>query len=124
MYQLQTEKQKLYFSEVIRLHYEEGLGCERISRLLPVGHTTAARWISIYEKEKGKISGMKKHVTSQAGEPEQSPSELIHKLQEENKALKAELQKAEIKAAVYDKMIDLAEARFNIPIRKKPGAKQ
>jgi hypothetical protein len=25
MYQLHTEKQRLYFNEVIRLHYEEGM---------------------------------------------------------------------------------------------------
>ena len=32
MYQLHTEKQRLYFNEVIRLHYEEGMGEDRISR--------------------------------------------------------------------------------------------
>ena len=30
----------------------------------------------------------------------------------------------EEKAKAYDKMIDLAEERFNIPIRKKSGTKQ
>ena len=38
MYQLHTEKQRLYFNEVIRLHYEEGMGEDRISRILPIGH--------------------------------------------------------------------------------------
>ena len=33
MYQLHTEKQRLYFNEVIRLHYEEGMGEDRISRI-------------------------------------------------------------------------------------------
>ena len=33
MYQLHTEKQRLYFNEVIRLHYEEGMGEDRISRV-------------------------------------------------------------------------------------------
>jgi len=31
---------------------------------------------------------------------------------------------AEIRAEVYDKMIDIAEATFHIPIRKKSGTKQ
>lgn len=40
-----------------------------------------------------------------------------------NKAQKeAELEK--LRAKAYDKMIDLAEERFNIPIRKKSGTKQ
>ena len=45
--------------------------------------------------------------------------------------LKASLKKAQkeaelekLRAKAYDKMIDLAEERFNIPIRKKSGTKQ
>ena len=34
----------------------------------------------------------------------------------------AEMQK--LRATAYDKMIDLAEETFNIPIRKKSGTKQ
>ena len=37
MFHLHTEKQLKYFNEVIRLHYEEGYGEDRISKLLPVG---------------------------------------------------------------------------------------
>ena len=43
MYQLHTEKQRLYFNEVIRLHYEEGMGEDRISRILPIGHHEKAK---------------------------------------------------------------------------------
>ena len=61
MYQLHTEKQRLYFNEVIRLHYEEGIMKKgwvktEFSRILPIGHTTASRWIAIFEMEKGRIS--------------------------------------------------------------------
>ena len=35
MYQLQTEKQQKYFKEVIRLHYEEGHGENRIAKIIP-----------------------------------------------------------------------------------------
>lgn len=45
MYQLHTEKELKYFKEVIRLHYEEGYGERRIEKILPIGHTTASRWI-------------------------------------------------------------------------------
>ena len=48
MYQPHTEKQQKYFKEVIRLHYEEGYGEHQIARIIPIGHTTAARWIAIY----------------------------------------------------------------------------
>ena len=58
MYQLHTKKQQKYFKEVIRLHYEEGYEEERIARIIPIGHATASRWISIFAREKGKIKGM------------------------------------------------------------------
>ena len=47
------------------------------------------------------------------------------------KALKAELLKTQealrmerLRADAYDRMIDIAEANFKIPIRKKAGVKQ
>ena len=46
------------------------------------------------------------------------------KLQSELKKLQAQLNKAEIKAEAYDELINVAEAKFNIQIRKKAGAKQ
>ena len=55
-----------------------------------------------------------------------SPSgeETITSLRAELKVLRARLKDAEIKAEFYDEMINIAEREFNIPIRKKPGAKQ
>ena len=48
----------------------------------------------------------------------------VAKLQERVKELEAQLLRAEIKAEAYDEMINVAEAKFRIPIRKKAGAKQ
>ena len=123
MYQLHTEKQRLYFSEVIRLHYEEGYGEDRIEQLLPVGHTTASRWIAIFAKEKGNISGMKDMQKPQVTTPH-AESDEVEELKKRVKELEAQLRQAEIKAEFYDEMINVAEAKFKIPIRKKAGAKQ
>jgi len=38
--------------------------------------------------------------------------------------LEAKLRKAELARDAYDEMINVAEAKFNIPIRKKAGAKR
>ena len=124
MYQLHTEEQRLYFDEVIRLHYEEGYGEDKISRLLPVGHTTASRWIAIFAKEKGKVSGSKDMKKPQTLRPSQDQSKEVEALQKRVKELEAQLRHAEIKAEFYDEMINVAEAKFKIPIRKKAGAKQ
>jgi len=48
----------------------------------------------------------------------------VQELQAELKRLRAQLIKAEIKAEAYDELINVAEAKFNIQIRKKAGAKQ
>ena len=59
--------------------------------------------------------------------PEVQEEELpktVLELQSELKKLQAQLNKAEIKAEAYDELINVAEAKFNIQIRKKAGAKQ
>ena len=43
----------------------------------------------------------------------------IQALQDELKRLREQLREAEIKAEAYDELINVAEAKFNIPIRKK-----
>ena len=47
----------------------------------------------------------------------------IKALKEEIGRLQVKLQKAELRADLYDEMINVAERQFNIPIRKKSGAK-
>ena len=124
MYQLHTELQKKYFQEVIRLHYEEGYGENKISQVLPIGHTTASRWISIFAKENGKISGMDMKVDPQTKAALDEQSQEVKELQNRIKDLESKLFQAELKAEFYDEMINVAEAKFKIPIRKKAGAKQ
>ena len=122
MYYLQTEKQRKYFKETIRLHYERGYGEDRISRILPIGHATVSRWIAIFEREKGNVFGMQSDGKSQ---PHPAPAESdVKALQSRIKELEKRLRMAEIKAEAYDEMINVAEAKFKIPIRKKAGAKR
>ena len=119
MYQLHTKKQQKYFNEVIRLHYEEGYGEDKIARIIPIGHATAARWISIFAREKGKIKGVTVMAKSKETASVQTDSKDVKELQKKIKELEAQLLAAEVKAEVYDRMIDIAETRFGIPIRKK-----
>lgn len=57
--------------------------------------------------------------TKQPAKPDELEA-LKAKVAELEKQLKYEKMKAE----AYDTMIDIAEKKFSIPIRKKPGAKQ
>jgi uncharacterized protein YlxW (UPF0749 family) len=48
----------------------------------------------------------------------------VKSLQEEVIRLRSQLEKAEIKAEAYEELINVAESKFKISIRKKAGAKQ
>ena len=56
--------------------------------------------------------------------PSETPEEELARLREENKKLQEALKMSEWSNHAKDVMIDLAEKTFNIPIRKKSGAKQ
>jgi hypothetical protein len=124
---LQTKQQKLYYEEVIRLHKEYGYGAIRISRMLPIGHTTVSRWLAIFAAEKGKKSvEMVKSKTNSPRPPESSDTEVneVQSLRAEVSRLHAELKATKLRADAYDEMINVAESRFKIVIRKKAGAKR
>jgi len=50
-----------------------------------------------------------------------SDSERIKALEKENKELRAQVAESELKARFFETMVDIAEKKFNIPIKKKAG---
>lgn len=116
-----TEKQRMYYDEVIRLHFEEGYGTDRIENILPIGHSTASRWINNFVAENGKEYPMKKKIASDTAT--NSASE-VERLKNEIAILQGQLKYQQMRAEAYDTMIEIAEKKFKIEIRKKSGAKQ
>jgi transposase-like protein len=118
-----TRKQELYLDEILRLHRERGYGEGRISRILPVSHSTISRWIRKFavENQSRPTAMTKKDSQEQTPSSSTSPmrSGTVESLQAELSRLQSEL-----RADVYNEMINIAEATFKIPIRKKSGAKQ
>jgi len=83
-----------------------------------LGHSTILKWCRKYGIEKRREeTGGKKIVM------ENKEIELLQ-LQNENKALKQELESARIKNVVLETLVDVAERELRIPIRKKYGAKR
>jgi len=122
---LKTEKQRKYFKKVISLHYEKGYGEDRISRIVPIGHTTVSRWISIYALEnEGKNIQMRKSKTKSQQAPVVTQVQEIKSLELEISRLQSLLKQERLRADGYEEMINVAETKFNISIRKKAGAKQ
>lgn len=125
------ENQAKYYDEVMRLYFDEGMGSMRITHLVPVARTTILRWIRNFVSENPeyryqmkKASTVKLEDTSAAKQNDEASQAEIKALKEELGRLQVKLRKAELRADLYDEMINVAEKQFNIPIRKKVGAKQ
>jgi len=121
------EKHRRYYAKATKLYFEKGLGYRRISKLIPVAATTIKRWCIIFAEENG--IQMEKKVSSEQKSKNKTPGSAaipddIKALRSEVTRLQKELKHEKLRADAYDTMIDIAEARFNIPIRKKSGAKQ
>jgi hypothetical protein len=125
--QLHTKKQQLYYEEVIRLHYEKGYVAYHISRILPIGHSTVSRWIAILASENDEKSDpMKKKKSAPPSQPSPVSHEAIEfkALQEEVARFNARLKDEKLRADAYDEMINVAESKFKLAIRKKVGVKR
>mgnify|MGYP003466921917 CR=1 FL=1 len=124
MWKFTSKKRNQYYKEVIRLH-QEGLGYMRISHIIPVSEATIANWIRNFVKEKSSTVCMAKSHQAQITSPESaSESTDVRFLRSEIARLKRQLAQESLRADAYNELINVAEKQFNIPIRKKAGAKQ
>ena len=125
-----SSKRDLYYEKAMRLYFEEGMCGTHICKVLPISRAILYKWIAIFVEENPQVASMKRVKAAKkapAQPPENQQEDLprdVRDLQAELKKLQAQLKKAEIKAEAYDELINVAEAKFNIQIRKKAGAKQ
>mgnify|MGYP002523321466 CR=1 FL=1 len=130
MFIYDTAKKAQYYDEVVEMYKQTGYSPYRLAKHFPLSKHTLERWIANFAEENPQEATMKRAkvvrkapVSSPEAETEKLPRE-VRELQAELKKLRAQLTKAEIKAEAYDELINVAEAKFNIQIRKKAGAKQ
>ena len=133
MFQYQTKTRDLYYDKAVDMYVREGLSFRQIAKILPVSKTTIMRWIAIFAEENPHAQRMVKLTTNvktrkvesvQPAPQDAKMPEDVKSLQEEVIRLRAQLEKAEIKAEAYEELINVAESKFKIAIRKKVGAKQ
>ena len=120
-------QRELYHDRAIELR-SSGLSYHRISKIIPVPLETLRQWcikFAASNKSTQELPMDKNvQVDEQTSKQEQSLPEDVQALQAELKRLRAELLNAQIKSEAYDELINVAEAKFGIQIRKKAGAKQ
>jgi septal ring factor EnvC (AmiA/AmiB activator) len=83
-------------------------------------------WLDKYLNEKVCVS-LQPETYSETDMSKRSKQQLEEELKEmkaENRRLQEALELEKLRSKAFDTMIDVAEANFNIPIRKKAGTKQ
>ena len=83
-------------------------------------------WLDKYLNEKVCVSlhSETDNETDMSKKSKQQLEEELKAMKAENKRLQEALELEKLRSKAYDTMIDVAEANFNIPIRKKAGTKQ
>lgn len=80
------------------------------------GKSAVLNWIRKFDGSKNNQMTTKKKQSS--------TTKSIEELEAENLRLKQELEMEQLRSRALNVMIDIAENKFNIPIRKKSGARQ
>ena len=118
---------------IVRAHLLNHVPISQLSANFGVDKVTIWRWIRTFAD--GKMPDRKSQGTpdvkpnpsimpKKSQKPVETEAEELARLREENKRLAEALKMAEWMNHAKDVMIDEAEKMFNIPIRKKAGAKQ
>ena len=105
--------------------YKQGMPIKEIAAQVPVCLATVYRWINLPKHKNVKQKAEPKTEDSSAGgDSKKSVNTDTALLEAQIKELKAQLRAAELKACAYETMVNVAEKKFGIAIRKKHGAKQ
>ena len=119
--------------QVVNEYLDGNIQITQLSKKYQISRTVIYQWISTFASGKlishsdSKELEVKSNPTpmpQKKQNPVETPEEELARLREENKKLEEALKMAEWSNHAKDVMIDLAEKTFNIPIRKKSGAKQ
>jgi len=112
------------YTEAFKVHVVREVEAGRISqteasrRYGILGHSTILKWCRKYGR-------LLSHRNTRVGLKNMDEKEIeLLRLQNENKALRQELEDARFKNVVLETLVDVAERELGIPIRKKYGAKR
>lgn len=124
-----TAKQVALVSKVTKL-YQGGTPVTTISKKFDISRTTVYHWIRTFAEETTESEGKDMDEPNKPRENDKplkgvSEQELEAMSAEEQIAvLKEALRMSELRADLYDEIINVAEAKYKISLRKKAGAKQ
>ncbi len=128
----EVETDKYVFDEtdkiaIVREYQERGCPASEIVAKYHISSAVVLYgWIDKYLNEKVCVS-LHLETDNETDMSKRSKQQLegeLKAIKAENKRLQEALELEKLRSKAYDTMIDVAEANFNIPIRKKAGTKQ
>lgn len=116
--------------QIILEYLEQGCGYRKLQTKYGISRTTICKWVQIYQgvhdlprnekQEKHYIRDMNDPDKKRAPKKEITQDDLLKKIA----ALEKQLEWEKLRADALDIMINVAEEKLNIPIRKKSGSRQ
>ena len=108
----------------LRLYHESGMSKRSFCNRHGIYHALLYSWLKKYECEKKSVPlPAEPEVTDMANRSKEDYKHEIAALRKRNRELEKALEFSRLETLARDMMIDKAEEYFDIPIRKKSGAK-
>ena len=108
----------------LRLYHESGMSKRSFCNRHGLYHALLYSWLKKYECEKKSVPlPAEPEVTDMANRSKEDYKQEIAALRKRNRELEKALEFSRLETLARDMMIDKAEEYFDIPIRKKSGAK-
>ena len=116
--------------QIIKEYLEQGCGYRKLQEKYGISRTTICKWVQIYQGVHNlqRTSKQQNHYLRDMDDPRKKrlPKKQITTLDLEKKiaALEKQLQWEKLRADALDTLINVAEDKLNIRIRKKSGSPQ
>lgn len=113
-------------AEVVGAYLRGGVTLRELGLRHGIGVSTIHRWVKEYERAAG-ATGQTAATGPPGGSSKEGWEKLVAKdaeLSADVRRLRKELEEARLYNRLLNAMIDIAEEQFEIPIRKKPGARR
>ena len=116
--------------QIIQEYLQQGCGYRKLQAKYGISRTTICKWVQIYQGIHGLQRTVKQqnHYLRDMDDPQKKRLPKKHSteqdLQKKIAALEKQLQWEKLRADALDTMINVAEDKLNISIRKKSGSPQ
>jgi len=116
--------------QIILEYLREGCGYRKLQEKYGISRTTICKWVQIYQGIHGleRTRKQQNHYLRDMDDPQKKrlpkTSPTSQDLEKKIAALERQLQWEKLRADALDTMINVAEEKLHISIRKKPGSPQ